>query len=105
MPEPLPKPVTYRDHNYLDWMRGQPCVMCGKHGEPHHVRRLYWGAGVSHKPHDYCTISLCREHHDPKHEANLNIERLIISYLMKYIHETLLSTPPEARLSKNRAKF
>ena len=64
-----PKSKTYRNQKYLKFMRGKKCGIpwCCKDGEPHHVRKLRWGAGVSQKPHDYVTISRCREiHHDPK---------------------------------------
>ena len=83
----IPKPKTYRNRGYLAWIKGQPCLVCGKPGEACHVRRSYWGAGMGKKPHDYCTIPLCREHHSYKNEREYGTERVIIDFLMKYIEE------------------
>jgi len=86
---PVPKFKTYRNKKYLAWMRGQPCEACAKPGEPHHVRRSHWGAGVAQKPHDYVTISLCRPHHHAEIENHLfkGVERIIIDNLIRYIEE------------------
>ena len=83
----FPKPIKYKDVKYLNWLKGKPCIACGKPGEPHHVRKECWGAGMGTKPHDYCTVSLCRNHHDPAIESDFDIKLIIIDYLMKYIHE------------------
>lgn len=79
--------MPYRDNKYLDWLRGQPCEICGQEGEPHHVRRLYWDAGMAIKPHDYVCISLCRKHHDPIVEQMIPVDFVIIENLMRYIQE------------------
>lgn len=83
-----PKSKTYRSRKYLKWLRGQKCGMdwCGQDGEPHHVRKIRWGAGVSQKPHDFVTVSRCRVHHDAKYDRGAEME--IIDSLMKYIEET-----------------
>jgi len=81
-----PKPQRYKNEKYLNMMvRGTICGIsgCGKLGEPHHVRRLYWGAGTSQKPHDYVTVSRCRDHHDPEFEENVGQE--IINNLVVYL--------------------
>ena len=82
-----PKPVTHTNEDYLKFIRGQECFypLCCLPGEPHHPRRLYWGAGTSKKPHDYVAIPVCREHHKPKYENAVKLELIIIEYLMKYI--------------------
>lgn len=82
---PQPKPKIYKNKRYLDFIRSQTCEVCGKLGEPHHIRRSYFGAGMGKKSHDYATICLCREHHDPKWESKLFVERVIINNLMEYI--------------------
>ena len=69
MHNPCPKPKTYDNEKYLKFIRGRPCGIpwCGNKSQAHHVRKIRWGAGVGQKPHDYVTISRCRElHHNPK---------------------------------------
>lgn len=95
MIKPQPKPVKYKNEQYLEWMRKQPCSACladmiVEPGEPHHIRRAKWGAGTGTKPHDYVTISLCRKHHDlfQKNrplEMDMPIDDIIIDNLMRYI--------------------
>jgi len=87
-----PKPITYRSKKYLAWMRGKACGVyeCNKIGEPHHVRRQRWGAGMRKKPHDYVCISRCRDHHNPMYDdfgESMMVEIEIIDNLMKYIAE------------------
>ena len=67
----FPKPVTYKNKDYLAYIRKQPCAICGSPAEPHHVRRERWGAGTGKKPHDYVTVPLCRYHHDPAVEEDI----------------------------------
>lgn len=88
MPSNL-KPKTYRNEKYLVWIRQKPCLIpgCFNRAEPHHVRRQYWGAGISKKPHDYVAVPLCREHHNPSIEDEFNIYLVIISQLMEYIEK------------------
>jgi len=82
---PDPKIKNYQNAAYLKFIRSKPCVVCRRKSEPHHIRRQYWGAGTGIKPHDYVTIPLCRNCHTPETEVGLNVERLIIQYLMEYI--------------------
>jgi hypothetical protein len=79
-----PKPVTYKNEDYLKFIRTLPCIICDQEAEPCHVRRLYFGAGTSQKPHDYVAIPGCRKHHN--HVENLEtVHFQIIKCLMKYI--------------------
>ena len=41
----IPKPSRIRDPKLLASMRGQPCAVCGRPGEPHHLTSR--GAGGS----------------------------------------------------------
>lgn len=76
----------YRSAKYLKFIRSKPCVICGNPNTvPHHIRRLYWMAGMGIKPHDYVTIPLCDSHHDPAIESDIDVERIIIDLLMEYI--------------------
>lgn len=89
--KPNPKPKTYQNERYLNHIRGKPCSVIGchksynKHSHPHHVRRSYWGAGTSKKPHDYVAIPLCYLHHTPKIERKLDINAVIIKNMIEYI--------------------
>jgi len=63
---PQPKKRTVRDRDYLDWLRGRPCVACGFDGEcdpSHHGR-----GGVGLKASDEGAVSLCRACHDHWHQ-------------------------------------
>jgi hypothetical protein len=82
---PQLKIKPYRSEKYLNFIRSHPCVICGKKAQAHHVRRLHWGSGVSIKSHDFCTIPLCPECHNPQIEKELDVERLIIDLLMEFI--------------------
>ena len=84
---PDPKPVTFKNPDYIKWIRSRPCWFrhCRLRAEPHHVRRSYWGSGTSKKSHDYVAVPSCRTHHDPKYEDQMNVERVIIRNLMEYI--------------------
>ena len=81
----IPKLKPYRNSEYRKFVRSQGCLICGRPAEAHHVRRLYWSSGVGIKPHDYVTIPLCREHHSPEIEADINFQITIIDLLMRYI--------------------
>ena len=80
-----PKLGIYRSPKYLKFVRSHPCIVCCKTSQAHHVRRSYWGAGTSIKPHDYVTIPLCLDCHSPDTEKELNVELIIINLLMEYI--------------------
>ena len=81
----IPKLKPYRNAAYLRFVRSRGCLVCGQPSEAHHVRRSYWGAGLSQKPHDYVAIPLCREHHGPETEKFINVEKEIIELLMAWI--------------------
>ena len=84
--QPIPKIKPKRNQAYLNFIRSKPCIVCGAKAEAHHIRRSYWGAGTSMKPHDYVTIPLCSDHHKPESENHfVRIECQIIDYLMEYV--------------------
>jgi len=93
MPEPIPKPITYKSEHYKAWIREQPCCFqypdgtrCGAIPcDPHHVRRAEFHAGIGKKPHDTVCIPLCREHHDPISEQHIPVFLEIIRHLTRYI--------------------
>jgi len=91
-----PKVRTYRSKKYLDFIRSKPCIVfgCGYPVVAAHVRKQYWGAGTSQKPHDYVCISLCDYHHKMLDASSLeafdeiwntDIKRIIIDNLIEYL--------------------
>ena len=88
MINPQIKKKALRNKNYLKFIRDEGCLVCGKASEAHHVRRIYWFSGTGIKSHDYVTLPLCGGiggHHDPCIEKTLNVENMIIHYMVKYI--------------------
>ncbi|WP_109402775.1 DUF968 domain-containing protein [Proteus terrae] len=93
-PEPpasfLLKPKMHRWENsqWLQWVKTQPCCVCGQQADdPHHIIGHGMG-GMGTKAHDLFTIPLCRQHHDELHrdpklwEANYgNQIELLFSFL------------------------
>jgi hypothetical protein len=84
---PQPKIKPKRNPKYLDYIRMRPCIFCGGQSEPHHVRRHYWGAGASIKPHDYVCLPVCRTHHEAKFEMDIDINKVITRVLIQYAEE------------------
>jgi hypothetical protein len=57
--EMMPKPKSYRNPEYLSFIRSKPCLICGRKAVAAHVRDLAFGGGTNLKPPDYCTVPLC----------------------------------------------
>ena len=100
---PIQKLKNHRKNSsYIKWLRCMPCCVCKAPAEPHHVRstttipyQLAGGTGL--KPNDLMCIPLCRAHHNETHDSpdelgtkyNIDMKRLLIFYLAKYIMERL----------------
>lgn len=54
---------------YLEWLRGKPCVFCGKPGVPHHFGMSEQGKGMGTKCDDTYTVPLCENHHRMVHNG------------------------------------
>jgi len=55
--------------DYLDWVRGKGCCVCGQPGEPHHLKAV--GMGRNRKrpmAEHYTVVPLCRVHHTQIHQ-------------------------------------
>ncbi|MEM8385027.1 DUF968 domain-containing protein [Morganella morganii] len=63
----IPKYQRWVCPTYLQWVKKQPCCVCGQQADdPHHI--IGHGAGgMGTKAHDYEVIPLCRIHHDELH--------------------------------------
>ena len=55
-----PKEPPGRSEEYLSYIRGLPCCVCGKSAEPHHLGT----GGMGMKGSDFSAIPMCRKHHD-----------------------------------------
>ncbi len=53
-----------RDQEFLDTIRGTPCYLCGKAGEPFHCTSV----GAGGKDNDTNVLSMCREQHSEFHQ-------------------------------------
>lgn len=61
------KQKNIRNRRYLDWLKTQPCYMCGVIPcDPAHIRRFTDG-GTGLKPSDCYALPLCRPHHQEQH--------------------------------------
>lgn len=71
-PEPLasflaiPKLQRFEWRKWLQFVKAQPCVCCGRQADdPHHI--IGYGGKMGSKQHDLFVIPLCRIHHDELH--------------------------------------
>ena len=90
------KVLTYRNENYLQFVREQPCCVPGCPNvpcDPHHVKEAGTG-GMSLKCSDLLTVPACRKHHDEfgncgKYTAqmrlHINFTEIQRNVLIKYI--------------------
>lgn len=65
------------DEEFLEWCRGQKCVVCGDgdyfeqtgelRNQPAHVRWVANGSGTGAKP-EFSAVTMCNEHHQMQHK-------------------------------------
>jgi len=82
-------PHRVTDEDYLDFLRGQHCIVCmAPADDPHHLKSR--GAGGS----DYTAVPLCRGHHRELHampdadfedEYHLDLWREAVRHLTDYL--------------------
>lgn len=61
----------WKSRAYLDWVKSQPCCICGLPADdPHHINMPGKGMGSKHP--DWATIPLCRGHHDAAHRGEVH---------------------------------
>jgi len=62
------KPRPFRSRRYLDWVKQQPCVMCGAPADdPHHLIGVGHMSGMGRTAPDTMAMPACRQHHDEIH--------------------------------------
>ena len=61
---------AYRSRRYLDWVKQQPCVMCGAlSDDPHHLVGVGHMSGMGMTAPDTMAMPVCRQHHDEIHKT------------------------------------
>lgn len=59
----------WRSRAYLDWVKAQPCVVCGcSADDPHHAKGIGNLSGSALTAPDSMAMPVCREHHDEIHQ-------------------------------------
>lgn len=94
LPRKLPKErkraTRWRSQAHCSHVRAHGCSIEGCAGRPIEVAHVRFGsgAGISQKPDDWRTVSLCKDHHTRQHEvgertfwAGLDVERLIADFI------------------------
>lgn len=83
---------------FLAFVRGQPCVICGKLGsDAAHIRSGNEkigkrSTGLGEKPSDQWVTPLCREHHDEQHKAGDELKWWASKNLDPFVIATVLFT-------------
>ena len=81
------KKKPYRNEDFKEFIRKRGCKFCSRPAQAHHIRRLYWKAGLGIKPHDYACMGLCYVHHKPDAEHDLDVDEVVMWNLVDYIKE------------------
>ena len=70
IPKPAKRSSRWRSASHMNFVRSHACCNCGSDVaiEVAHVR-LGSGAGMGQKPHDWQTVSLCKECHVKQHSV------------------------------------
>jgi hypothetical protein len=64
------KPVRKRDKAHRDFVRAQPCLICGRQPSDAHHIRFGQPRALGRKVSDEFTVPLCRVHHRDLHRAS-----------------------------------
>ena len=67
------KPTRYRNKNYLEWVAGLKCCVCGSHGgDAHHIKGIGHLSGAGLKAPDTFTMPMCRGCHTLFHSGQID---------------------------------
>ncbi|WP_272677112.1 DUF968 domain-containing protein [Providencia sp. PROV160] len=80
-----PKPQRWTNDKYLQWVKSQPCCVCGATSDDAHHLIGHGQGGMGTKAHDLFTIPLCRIHHSELHKDPNGWERVHGSQLILLI--------------------
>nr|WP_108478952.1 DUF968 domain-containing protein [Providencia alcalifaciens] len=88
----FPKLQRWENVKYLQWLKSQPCCVCGATADDAHHIIGYGQGGIGTKAHDLFTIPLCRVHHselhkDPKGWEQENGSQLVL--LFKFLDRSI----------------
>lgn len=88
----FPKLQRWESVKYLQWVKSQPCCVCGATSDDAHHLIGYGQSGMGTKAHDLFTIPLCRVHHselhkDPKQWEYENGSQLVL--LFKFLDRSI----------------
>lgn len=62
------KQKPFRSRKYLDWVKQQPCIICGAQADdPHHLVGVGGMGGMGTKAPDSMVLPVCRIHHGEIH--------------------------------------
>jgi len=88
--------MTYRSTKYLEWIRRQPCLRCGRVPSQAAHQGLGYRAMGKKQPDSY-TVPLCFECHQLEHAAgqktfwesyaNIDVKMEIIKLLTRFLEE------------------
>lgn len=69
IPKKAKRASRWRSQAHCSFVRSHACCVAACSGRPIEVAhvRVGSGAGVGQRPHDYFTVSLCRDHHSEQH--------------------------------------
>lgn len=70
-----PKLQRWTNDKYLQWVKSQPCCVCGATSDDAHHLIGHGQGGTGTKAHDLFTIPLCRVHHSELHKDPNGWER------------------------------
>ncbi|MTC72317.1 DUF968 domain-containing protein [Providencia sp. wls1914] len=88
----FPKLQRWESVRYLQWVKSQPCCVCGATADDAHHIIGHGQGGIGTKAHDLFTIPLCRVHHselhkDPKQWEQENGSQLVL--LFKFLDRSI----------------
>lgn len=87
-----PKLQRFISAAYLQWVKSQPCCVCGATVTDAHHLIGYRQGGMGTKAHDLFTIPLCRVHHDELHRDPKEWERehgSQLIFLIRFLDESI----------------
>jgi len=88
----LKKVKRWRNKNYLNWIKTQPCCLCGRESEPHHIKGTGNWSGAGLKADDILVMPVCHLHHQLIHDHPLQFpqEQMILKTIVDAVRDGVL---------------